>query len=283
VDGSANEVLRAAVVQMTSGADRDANLRQAEGLVAEAAARGATIIVLPETWNLMGGPDAVRAAAEDLDGPSLSAARRWARTHRVWVVAGTVGERRPADDRIANTSVVIGPDGESVDAYRKVHLFDVDVGGRVYRESATTIPGDAVAVADVGGVRLGLSVCYDLRFPELYRALSDRGATVVAVPSAFTERTGQAHWEVLLRARAVENQVFVLAAGQVGLHPDGSRSYGDSMIVDPWGVVLGRADRSGPGVVVADLDLDRQTEVRAMLPALAHRRPDLFGGAGLPG
>jgi len=280
MDRSANEVIRAAVVQMTSGADRAANLRQAGELVAEAAARGARIVVLPETWNLMGGSAAVQGAAEDFGGPALMAVREWATTLEVWVVAGTIGERRHGGGRVANTSVVIDPRGEIIAAYRKVHLFDVEVGAHTYHESSTTAPGDEIVVADVGPVRLGLSVCYDLRFPELYRALIDTGATVVAVPSAFTERTGRAHWEVLVRARAVENQVFVLAAGQVGAHPDGTRSYGDSMIVDPWGVVLGRAVLQEPGVVVADLDLTRQSEVRATLPALSHRRRDLFGGAG---
>jgi predicted amidohydrolase len=278
VDRSAHEAVRAAVVQMTSGGDPGANRRQAAELVARAADRGARIIVLPETWNLMAGPAAVRGGAEPLDGPSLAAAREWARVLGVTVVAGTIGEHIPGADRIANTSVVIDPAGEIAALYRKVHLFDVDVAGRTYRESATTAPGDAVVVADAGPVRLGLSVCYDLRFPELYRVLVGLGATVLSVPSAFTERTGRAHWEVLVRARAVENQAFVLAAGQVGRHPDGSRSFGHSMIVDPWGIVLDAVDAPEPGIGVADLDLARLAEVRAELPALTHRRADLFGG-----
>ena len=246
--------LRAAVVQMTSGADVAANHRTADRLVRQAAADGARLVVLPETWNLMGDPARIRAGAEDLDGPSLGLARTWARELGITLVAGSIGERVPDTARVRNLSVVIGPDGRITGRYRKLHLFDVDVAGRAYRESDTTLPGEEICVAEGGPLRLGMSVCYDLRFPELYRRLVDLGATAFVVPSAFTARTGRAHWEVLVRARAIEDQVFVLAADQTGLHPDGSASYGHSMIVGPWGDVLAEL-ADGEGIAVADLEL----------------------------
>jgi len=261
---------------MTSGADVAANHRSADRLVRRAADEGATLVVLPETWNLMGGPARVLEGAEDLRGPSLDLARSWARTLGITVVAGSIGERVPGGDRVHNTSTVIGPDGQTAGIYRKLHLFDVDLPGRSYRESDTTAPGGAVCVAEVGPLRLGLSVCYDLRFPELYRRLVDLGATAFAVPSAFTARTGRDHWEVLVRARAIEDQVFVLAADQTGRHPDGSESHGHSMIVGPWGAVLAEVP-AGEGIAVADLDLVELEQVRATLPALAHRRPAILG------
>jgi predicted amidohydrolase len=260
---------------MTSGADAAANRRTAERLVRRAASEGAGLVVLPETWNLMAGPAAVVAGAEPLDGPSLGLVAGLAAELGIAIVAGSIGERSGDPQRARNTSVVFGPDGAVAGTYRKLHLFDVEVDGRAYRESATVAPGDAVCVADVGPLRVGMSICYDLRFPELYRRLADLGATVVAIPSAFTARTGRDHWDVLVRARAIEDQVFVLAAGQVGRHPDGSESYGHSMIVDPWGVVLARDDDDDEGIAVADLDLDRLAEIRAQLPALAHRRRGL--------
>lgn len=278
VDRSADGQVRAAVLQMSSGADAAVNRRAAERQVRDAAGQGATLIVLPETWNLMGGPAAVVPGAEDLDGPSLSLMAGLARALGVTIVAGSIGERTSAGERVRNASAVFGPDGRRIAVYRKLHLFDVTVGGRAYRESATVAPGDGLVAVDTDTLRLGLSVCYDLRFPELYRGLADLGVQAVAVPSAFTARTGRDHWEVLLRARAIENQVFVLAAGQIGRHPDGSTSWGHSMIVDPWGAVLAEAG-DGEGVVIADLDLAHQDRIRADLPVLQHRRPEL-GGAG---
>jgi deaminated glutathione amidase len=275
VDPSAARTIRAAVVQMTSGADVAANHRTAARLVRQAAAERATLVVLPETWNLMGGPARVLAGAEDLDGPSIELVRGWARTLGITVVAGSIGERDPGGARTRNTSIVIGSDGQTAGVYRKLHLFDVELPGRSYRESDTTAPGSELCVADVGPLRLGLSVCYDLRFPELYRRLIDLGATAFAVPSAFTARTGRDHWEVLLRARAIEDQVFVLAADQTGRHPDGSESHGHSMIVGPWGAVLAEVP-DGEGIAVADLELAELARVRATLPALAHRRRAVF-------
>jgi predicted amidohydrolase len=277
VDPSAARALRAAVLQMSSGAVVAANHRTADRLVRQAVGAGARLVVLPETWNLMGGPARIRAGAEDLDGPSLSLARRWARRYGITVVAGSIGERDPDGMRVRNTSTVIGADGVIAGIYRKLHLFDVDVAGRSYHESETTAPGSEVCVADCGTLRLGMSVCYDLRFPELYRRLVDLGATAFAIPSAFTARTGRDHWEVLVRARAIEDQVFVLAADQVGTHPDGTESWGHSMIVGPWGEVLAEVT-DGEGIAVADLDLDELARVRASLPALAHRRRGIFSG-----
>jgi deaminated glutathione amidase len=272
LDGSA---FRVAAVQMTSSADRERNLAAAERLVRRAVAAGARLVVLPEKWPFLHGPRLLEGA-EPIDGPSVGAARAWARELGVAVVAGSVIERVDGDRRARNTSVLVAPDGSVAAVYRKLHMFDVDVGGVSYRESAATAPGDEVVVADTLGRRIGMSVCYDLRFPELYRRLSDDGAEILAVPSAFTAVTGRDHWEPLLRARAIENQAFVIAAGQYGRHDDGTESYGRSMVVDPWGIVLAQTP-DGEGLAVADLDFARLQEVRARLPALRHRRPDVYG------
>ena len=267
--------MRAAAVQLNSTDDYERNLRVAESLVREAAADGAELVVLPEKRTLLGPPDALRAAAEPLDGPALSAAASWARELGIHLVAGSVPERAEGEGKLFNTSVLIGPDGEARGTYRKIHMFDVDVGGVSYRESEVEQAGEEIVVADGGGIPVGLSVCYDLRFPELYRILALRDARVVSVPAAFTERTGRDHWEVLIRARAIENQVFVVAAGQVGEAPPHYRSYGRSMIVDPWGVVLAQAPDT-ECFVAADLDFSVQNEIRESLPSLRNRRPDAY-------
>lgn len=269
--------VRAAVVQMTTGGDVAANREAAEGLVRRAAGMGAQLVVLPEKWNLLHDARETLAAAEDLDGPTMTGIRRLAAGLGVAIHAGSVTERIPGDDRRTfNTTVLVGPDGRDLAVYRKIHLFDVAVGGHVYRESDFSAAGEALGCADVAGLRLGLTICYDLRFPELYRALVDRGATAVSVPAAFTAATGKDHWEPLLRARAIENQCFVLAAGQFGEHANGTRSHGRSMIVDPWGVVIAQVP-DGVGVACADLDLGAQERIRATLPALDHRRPGIYG------
>jgi deaminated glutathione amidase len=270
VNGSA---LRVAAVQMTSGDDRAANLETAARLVGAAARAGARLVVLPEKWPYIHGPR-TREGAEPLDGPSLGAARDWARDLGVAILAGSVIEDG-GGERPHNTSVLVRPDGSTAGVYRKLHMFDVDVGGISYRESAATAPGSEIVVAEALGRRIGMSVCYDLRFPELYRRLVLAGAEVLVVPAAFTVATGRDHWEILLRARAIENQAFVIAAGQYGAHADGTTSYGRSMVVDPWGTVLAQA-ADGEGLAVADLDLARLAEVRARLPALRHRRDDVY-------
>ena len=273
-----NEAMRAAAVQLNSTAHTERNLARADEFTRAAAADGARLVVLPEKFNVLGGDDHLLAGAEPLDGPSLGWARGIARELRIDFVAGSIAERRPEHDKLANTSVHFGPDGEVKAVYRKIHMFDVVVGGVEYRESATEEPGDEVVLSETAdGLPLGLTVCYDLRFPELFRILAVRGARAFALPAAFTKVTGRAHWEILVRARAIENQAFVVAAGQVGLHPDGKESFGGSMIVDPWGEVLARAaDDAGECFVAAELDLDRQDAVRTELPSLANRVPGAY-------
>ena len=267
--------MRAAAVQLNSTEDQGRNLEVAERLVREAAADGAELVSLPEKWTILAGPDEVRAGAEPLDGPSLTAAAAWARELGIHLVAGSIPERVEGRERLFNTSVLLGPEGEIAAIYRKIHMFDVDVGGVSYRESATEEPGEEIVLADAGAIPVGMTVCYDLRFPELYRILAIRGARVITVPAAFTEHTGRDHWEVLVRARAIENQVFVIAADQVGEAPPHYDSFGRSMIVDPWGVVLAQAPDT-ECFVAADLDLAIQEEMRRSLPSLANRRPQAY-------
>ncbi|MEA2405102.1 MAG: deaminated glutathione amidase [Thermoleophilaceae bacterium] len=268
--------MRAGAVQLTSTDNRDRNLAAADRLTRAAAADGAELIVLPEKFNAIGDDDVLRANAEPLDGPSIAWARATARELGVDLVAGSIAERREGQDKLSNTSVHIGPEGEIKALYRKIHMFDVVVDGVEYRESAAEAPGDEVVLSETAaGVPLGLTVCYDLRFPELYRILAVRGARVVTLPAAFTKVTGRAHWEILIRARAIENQAFVVAADQSGDHGDGKESFGGSTIVDPWGEVLARAD-DGETYITADLDLARQDEVRSQLPSLANRVPDAY-------
>jgi predicted amidohydrolase len=266
--------VRAAAVQLNSTSDKAANLDAAERLVRAAAADGAELVALPEKWNLLAAGEELLAGAEPLDGPSLTAARGWARTLGIHLLAGSVAERGEGE-RASNTSVLIGPGGEDLAVYRKIHMFDVDAGGVSYRESEHELPGSEIVTAPVGELVIGLSICYDLRFPELFRILAVRGARLLALPSAFTRATGRDHWEVLLRARAIENQAFVLAPDQVGTAPPHFDSYGHSAIVDPWGTVLATA-AEGECFVAADLDLAMQDEVRQSLPSLANRRPQVY-------
>ena len=265
----------AAAVQLNSTDDKDRNLAIADELVREAGAGGAELVVLPEKFNVLGSPEHLRAGAEPLDGPALSWARGAARDLEMWIVAGSITERVEGEDKLHNTSVLIGPGGEVSAVYRKIHMFDVEVGGVRYRESDIETPGDEIVLADAGELSLGVAICYDLRFPELFRILAVRGARAVALPAAFTIPTGQAHWEVLVRSRAVENQVFVIAAGQIGPHSLEHESYGHSMIVDPWGEVLAGAPDE-ECVIIADLDLETQDRVREQLPSLANRRPGAY-------
>jgi predicted amidohydrolase len=268
--------MRAAAIQINSGEDRARNLRAAEELTRAAAADGAGVIVLPEKFNLLGSDEATERGAEPIDGPTVRWARDVARELGVDLVAGSFAERRADRDKLSNTCVHVRPDGEVAAVYRKIHMFDVVVGGVEYRESATEEPGTEIALSRLaGGTELGLTVCYDLRFPELFRILAVRGARVIALPAAFTKITGAAHWEILVRARAIENQAFVVAANQCGVHTPGKESFGGSLIVDPWGEVLARAGDE-PCFVAADLDLARQDEVREQLPSLANRVPSAY-------
>jgi deaminated glutathione amidase len=314
-----NTLLRVAAVQLNSTADKAANMAAADRLTRAAAADGARLIVLPEKWTVLGRDEDLRTGAEPLDGPAISWARELARELQIDLVAGSIVERLeggaagsgpagrngdrlgrhslrshpridqrrrrvssgfgPVGELLANTSVHIDPRGELRAAYRKLHMFDVEIEGRAYLESAVTEPGEEIVLsATAEGVELGMAICYDLRFPQLFGVLALRGARVVVLPSAFTLPTTRDHWEILVRARAIENEVFVVAANQVGPHPGGNRSGGSSMIVDPWGAVLARAEE-GEGWIAADLDLGRQTEIRAQLPVLAHRRPDIYGSS----
>jgi len=265
--------VRAAAIQLNSTDDKARNLAAAERLVRAAATDGAELVALPEKWSLLAAGEELLAGAESLEGPTLTAARGWARELGVHLLAGSISER--GDEKAFNTSVLIGPDGEDLAVYRKIHMFDVEAGGVAYRESAHEQPGEEIVTAPVGPLTLGLSVCYDLRFPELYRILAVRGAHLIAVPSAFTLATGRDHWEVLLRARAIENQAFVLAPNQVGEAPPHFSSCGRSAIVDPWGVVLATAPDE-ECFVAADLDLAAQDRVRESLPSLANRRPRAY-------
>ena len=278
--GAGAGVLRAACVQMNSRDDVAANVRVALELAEAAADLGARLIALPETWAFKGRRDGIRATAEAPDGPANAALAELAARRGVWLLAGSVYEPSPAVDRVSNTSVLFAPDGAVHAVYRKIHLFDVTSGEVEYRESEDVVPGAKVVTADIDTadgtpVRLGLSICYDLRFPELYRTLALRGAQVLCVPSAFTAHTGAAHWEVLLRARAIENGCFVLAPDQIGEHLPGRGCFGHSMIVDPWGVVLAQVEDEA-GVCVADLDLARLADVRGQIPVLENRRPDVY-------
>jgi deaminated glutathione amidase len=264
--------LRVACVQLTSRSDKTANLEKTEQLVTKAAATGADFVVLPEKWNAIGDAEALDAAAETLEtGESVAAMAGWARTHGITLVGGSITERREGREKLSNTSVVFDSGGSIVGIYRKIHLFDVDVGGHVYRESDAEEPGDEPVVVDVEGWRAGLTVCYDVRFPELYRILALRGAELVTVPAHFTLYTGKDHWELLLRARAVENQYYVVAAAQVGETLSGRLSFGRSLIADPWGTVVATAPDEET-VITAELDRRRLEEVRAKLPSLASRQ-----------
>jgi deaminated glutathione amidase len=267
----------AAAIQMTAGPDKAANLERAERLVRVGAARGANLVALPEVFNWRGKRIEQAAAAETLDGQSLTLMSRLARELRIHIVAGSITEQTAAGgSRCYNTSALVGPDGGRIAVYRKIHLFDVDLPGRVtVRESDAKIAGAETVTAATPLGAIGLSICYDLRFPELYRRLTFAGAQIIAIPSAFTFPTGEAHWEPLLRARAIENQAYVIAPAQFGPNIYGYSDYGNSMIVDPWGRVIARA-ADQEGVVVAPIDLEYQDRVRRELPALKHAR--LQGG-----
>src|ERR1700683_1339327 len=266
--------MKVAAIQMTSGPDVAANLEQARGLLAEAAERGARLAALPENFSFMGLRDAdKRAVAEpDGSGPTQDFMAATARQLRLWIVGGTVPLLAGGEGGPRPPCLVYDSDGERVARYDKIHLFDVDLPGRAetYRESAHVAPGSRAAVLDTPVGRLGLSVCYDVRFPELYRHLSAAGAQLLAVPSAFTSPTGRAHWETLLRARAIENLCYVVAPAQSGFHPGGREPYGDSMIVDYWGRIMQRVPR-GRGCALAQVDLSAQAGVRESFPALVHR------------
>jgi predicted amidohydrolase len=267
--------VRVGAVQLNSTEDTDRNLASADRLVREAAGLGAELVVLPEKWSVLGTGEQMTAGAQPLDGGCISWARSVARELGIDLVAGSIVERVPGQVKTSNTSVHVAPDGELRAVYRKVHMFDVEVDGVRYAESDHERAGDELVVSELaGGERMGMSICYDVRFPELYRSLVDAGAEVIVVPSAFTLATTRDHWDVLVRARAIENQCFVIAPNQIGVHPPGHRSGGRSLIIDPWGLVLAGAP-DAETAIVADLDFGTLREVRRRLPALEHRRPEV--------
>ena len=270
--------MKVAAIQMVSTATVSENLAQARALLTEAAKAGATLAVLPENFALMPRVEAERAAIVETDGggPLQEFLAAQARDLNMLVVGGTLPLQAHTGGKIRAACLVHAPTGERVARYDKMHLFDVTLAnGEQYRESHTFEPGATPATVDTPLGRLGLAICYDVRFPELFRRLLSQGAELFALPSAFTQTTGEAHWDVLVRARAVENLAYVIAAGQGGVHANGRRTFGNSMIVDPWGAVLARRAQ-GPGVVVAEIDRARQQALRVQLPALTHRRADLL-------
>lgn len=262
----------AAAIQMLASPDKEANLRVAETKVREAAERGARVVALPEVFNWRGEAKEEKQQAEPIPGPTTELMGRLARELRIYLLSGSVLERVSGLSRAYNTSLLFDPRGNLIACYRKIHLFDVEIeSGVSATESETREPGSEVVVAQTEFCPMGLTVCYDLRFPELYRALVFKGAQLVFVPAAFTALTGEAHWEPLLRARAIENQVYIVAPDQIGKNPYSFATYGNSMIVDPWGRVLARASDL-PGIIYAEIDLDYLAKVRAELPSLAHRK-----------
>jgi deaminated glutathione amidase len=268
--------LRIACVQLNASGEKADNIERMEALVARAAATGADIVVLPEKWNGIGSAEFLREVAEPLDGgETVEAMGEWARRHGITLVGGSIAERREGREKLSNTCVVFDSGGEIAAVYRKIHMFDVEVGGHLYRESESEEPGDGPATCEAEGWRLGLTLCYDVRFPELYRILALEGAELVTVPAAFTLYTGKDHWELLLRARAVENQCFIAAANQWGTHAEGKAAYGRSLIVDPWGVVLAQA-ADEDGVIAAEIDRGHMERVRRSLPSLANRQPAAY-------
>jgi predicted amidohydrolase len=268
--------IRIACVQLTSGRDKGANLEKTERLVAQAASTGADVVALPEKWNVIGPPDVLHDTAETIeDGESVEAMRNWARTHGVTLIGGSITERREGREKLSNTCLVFDAEGELASLYRKIHLFDVEVGGLTYRESEAEEHGEEPVVTEIEGWPVGLTICYDLRFPELYRVLALEGALLATVPAHFTLFTGKDHWHMLLSARAVENGFYVAAPAQVGETGIGRPSYGRSLIVDPWGTVLAQAPDEET-VISAELDRAWLEEVRRRLPSLSQRRPEAY-------
>lgn len=265
-----------AAVQMNSREDKRHNLATAMRLVAEAASAGADIVALPENFVFLGPQEQEIPSAEPIPGPSTEALAALAREHGIYLLAGSILECVPSEERVYNTSALFAPDGSEVARYRKIHLFDVEIPGRVQSlESATMLAGEEVVSVDTSFGKIGLSICYDLRFPELYRRLALLDARLVFSPAAFRLYTGKDHWELLVRARAVENGVYMVAPAQFGASPPDVHCYGNAMIVDPWGTVLARAGERET-VITAEIDFDWQDEVRSSLPSLLHRKPAVY-------
>jgi len=264
-----------AVVQFCSNEDKNRNLKLAGNFIDNAFKKGADVVVLPEMFNCCGHTKIMVENAEDIPGDTINFLSDKARTHGIYIVCGSIFER-VGEDKVHNTSVIVGRSGEIMAKYAKIHLFDVDIRDKIrYKESETVAAGQGIVTVNMGGVRAGLSICYDLRFCELFRALALNGAKIIFIPAAFTSTTGEYHWEPLVKARAIENQVFVAAANQIGTSPNNITCYGKSMIVDPWGRVLAKA-KDEENVITAEIDLSLLEEVRAEIPLFEHRRTDLY-------
>jgi predicted amidohydrolase len=268
--------LNVAVIQMNSQADKGANIAAALDLIDRAAARGARLVALPEVWPYLGPDDATRDQSETIPGPITKVLAQRARQHGIYIHGGSIYEKRPGDPGMYNTTVVLDPTGEIIARYSKIHMYDVVLDGVAkFQESATVTPGDEIAITEIDGIPVGLTICYDLRFPELFRILALKGAQAIMLPAAFTLTTGKDHWETLIRARAIENGLYMIAPAQWGTHPPGNWCYGRSMIVDPWGTVLTTA-ADGVGIAHATVDPSRVATVRRQIPSLANRRPGAY-------
>jgi predicted amidohydrolase len=268
--------LNVAIIQMNSQDDKHANIAAALDLIDRAAATGARLVALPEVWPYLGPDNSSRDQAETIPGPITELLAQRARRHGIYLHGGSIYETRPGDPGMYNTTVVIDPTGEIIARYSKIHMYDVVLDGVAkYQESATVTPGHETAITEIDGIPVGLTICYDLRFPELFRILALQGAQVIMLPAAFTLMTGKDHWETLIRARAIENGLYMIAPGQWGTHPPGNWCYGRSMVVDPWGTVLTTAS-DGVGIAYATVDPSRLAAVRRQIPSLANRRPEAY-------
>ena len=266
--------MRVGLVQINSQENRQHNVARAVELIGQAAAQGAELVALPECVTFLGRREHHAANAESIDGDTAQAFAAAAKRHGIWVHGGSIIEKT-GQGKDYNTTLVFNPQGERVAVYRKIHLFDVDIAPGSYRESDTYLPGEQIVTTDINGITLGLTICYDMRFPELYRCLALAGAKIIAVPAAFTAFTGKDHWEPRLRARAIENQCYIIAPAQWGEHPVGRQCYGRSIIINPWGTVIAQAP-DGEGVVVANLDMAELDRIRKSVPSLANRRPNIY-------
>jgi predicted amidohydrolase len=268
--------LNVAIVQMNSQDDKRANIAAALDLIDRAAATSARLVALPEVWPYLGPDDVIREQAETIPGPITDHLAQRARRHGIYIHGGSIYETRPGDPGMYNTTVVIDPTGEIIARYSKIHMYDVVLDGVAeYQESATVTPGDEIAITEIDGIPVGLTICYDLRFPELFRILALKGAQAIILPAAFTLMTGKDHWESLIRARAIENQLYMIAPAQCGTHPPAKWCYGRSMVVDPWGTVVTTAS-DGVGIAHAIVDPARVDAVRRQIPSLANRRPEAY-------
>jgi predicted amidohydrolase len=268
--------LNVAIVQMNSQEDKGANIAAALDLIDRAAATGARLVALPEVWPYLGPDDVSRDQAETIPGPISEALSQRARRHGIYIHGGSIYEKRPGDPGMYNTTVVIDPTGEIIAHYSKIHMYDVVLDGIAeYQESATVTPGNETTITEIDGIPVGLTICYDLRFPELFRILALKGAQAIVLPAAFTLMTGKDHWETLIRARAIENELYMIAPAQWGTHRPGKWCYGRSMVVDPWGTVVTTAP-DGVGIAYATVDPSRVASVRRQIPSLANRRPEAY-------